>query len=61
MSDDEERESAAQRTPFQRVAEIQPASEVEASGRPSPAVLVGVLIVVGLVVLAVVLYRMAPP
>jgi hypothetical protein len=58
---EEERATAADRTAFKRVADIQPAAEVQSSGRPSIAVLVGVLIVVGVVVLAVVLYRMAPP
>ncbi len=52
---------SAERVRFQRVAEIDDVAQVRASGRPSRAVLVGVLIVVAAVVLAVMLYRMAPP
>jgi hypothetical protein len=58
---EDEQRLAAERTAFRRVAEITGEARVRASGRPSPAVIAGVLIVVGLVVLAVVLYRMAPP
>lgn len=52
---------AAERTAFRRVVDVLPRHEVRASGRPSPAVLIGVLALVAVVVLAVVLYRMAPP
>jgi hypothetical protein len=58
---EDERHLAAQRTAFERVADIDPNVQVRASGRPSVAAVVGALIVVGLIVLAVVLYRMAPP
>jgi hypothetical protein len=58
---EDERTLAAQRTAFERVADVDPQLQVRASARPSLAVVVGVAIVVGLVVLAVVLYRMAPP
>lgn len=58
---EDEHRLAAERTAFQRVADVDPNLQVRASGRPSTAAIVGVLIVVGLVVLAVVLYRMAPP
>jgi hypothetical protein len=59
-AEDEER-LAAERTAFRRVAEILPGAEVRSSGRPSAAALAGVVLVVAVVVLAVVLYRMAPP
>jgi hypothetical protein len=52
---------AADRVSFRRVADIDPGVQVRPSGRPSTAVIVGVLVALGLVVLAVVLYRMAPP
>lgn len=51
---------AAERVRFQRVAEMDDSAQVRVSGGPSRAVLLGVLIVVAAVVLAVVLYRMAP-
>jgi hypothetical protein len=51
----------AERVRFQRVAELDDSAQVRASARPSRAVLVGVLIVAAAVVLAVVLYRTAPP
>jgi hypothetical protein len=57
--DEEQREH--ERVAFRRVADVVPSAGVESSGRPSTAVIAGVLIVVALVVLAVVLYRMAPP
>lgn len=59
-AEDSERVSA-ERVRFQRVAELDDSTQVRASDRPSRAVLIGVLIVVAAVVLAVVLYRMAPP
>ena len=59
-AEDDERVSA-ERVRFQRVAELDDSAQVRASGRPSRAVVVGVLIVVAAVVLAVILYRMAPP
>lgn len=59
-SEDEQR-LAAERVRFQRVAELDDSQRVRASGRPSRAVLIGVLIVVAAVVLAVVAYRLAPP
>jgi hypothetical protein len=59
-AEDEER-LAAERTAFRRVAEVMPDAEVRASGRPSLAAIVGIALVVAVVVLAVVLYRMAPP
>jgi hypothetical protein len=59
-AEDEER-LAAERTAFRRVAEVMPGAEVRASGRPSVAAIVGIALVVAVVVLAVVLYRMAPP
>jgi hypothetical protein len=52
---------AAERTAFRRVAEVMPDVEVRASGRPSRAAILGALLIVGVVVLAVVLYRLAPP
>lgn len=58
---EDEQRIAAERTAFRRVADVLPDNEVRASGRPSPAVLIGTLLVVAVVVLAVVLYRMAPP
>jgi hypothetical protein len=58
---DDDQRVAAERVRFQRVAELDDAAQVRASARPSRAVLVGVLIVVAAVVLAVLLYRMAPP
>jgi hypothetical protein len=58
---EDERRMVAERIAFRRVAELDPGVEVRAAGRPSPAVVVGVLLVAGLIVLAVVLYRMAPP
>lgn len=60
--EDEQRVAAEQdRVRFQRVADMDDSARVRAAGTPSRAVLVGVLIVVAAVVLAVVLYRMAPP
>jgi hypothetical protein len=59
-AEDEER-LTAERTAFRRVAEVVPDAQLRSSGRPSPAVIVGVLVVVAVVVLALVLYRMAPP
>ncbi len=58
---EDERRIDAERTAFRRVAEILPDAEVGASGRPSRAVVLATLLLVGVVVLAVVLYRMAPP
>ncbi|HXA28325.1 MAG TPA: hypothetical protein VN193_06215 [Candidatus Angelobacter sp.] len=58
--EDEER-LQAERTAFRRVAEVVPGVEVHASGRPSRAAVIGVLLVAAVVVLAIVLYRMAPP
>jgi len=58
---EDERRMVAERIAFRRVAELDPGVEVRASGRPSAAVVIGVLLVAGLIVLAVVLYRMAPP
>ena len=58
---EDEQRVAAERVRFQRVAELEDSAQVRISARPSRAVLVGVLIVVTAVVLAVVLYRMAPP
>jgi hypothetical protein len=58
---EDDHQLAAERTAFQRVADVDPGMQVRASSRPSTAAVIGVLIVVGLVVLAVVLYRMAPP
>ncbi|HEV7678273.1 MAG TPA: hypothetical protein VGQ42_06865 [Candidatus Dormibacteraeota bacterium] len=58
---EDERRMVAERVAFRRVAEVDPGIEVRASGRPSPAVVIAVLAVAGLIVLAVVLYRMAPP
>jgi len=46
---------------FRRVAEIVPDAAVATSGRPALVVIVATLVVIGVVVLAVVLYRMAPP
>jgi len=58
---EDEQSIQAERTKFQRVADLDPGIEVRASTRPSVAVIAGVLVVVALVVLAVLLYRMAPP
>jgi len=58
---EDERLLAAERTAFERVADVDPGMQVRASGRPSTAAIVGALVIVALVVLAVVLYRMAPP
>ena len=58
---EDERRIDAERTAFRRVAEILPEAEVGASGRPSRAVVVATLLLAAVVVLAVVLYRMAPP
>ena len=52
---------SAERVRFQRVADIDDTQQVRATGRPSRAVLIGVLIVVAAVALAVLLYRLAPP
>ncbi|HZS12969.1 MAG TPA: hypothetical protein VFC09_00085 [Candidatus Dormibacteraeota bacterium] len=59
-AEDEER-LQAERTAFRRVAEVVRDVEVRSSGRPSRAVVLGVLLVAAVVVLAVVVYRMAPP
>jgi hypothetical protein len=61
VDEDDEALLAAERVHFERVADVADAARVRISGRPSSAVLLGVLIVVAAVVLAVVLYRMAPP
>jgi hypothetical protein len=61
VDDEDDTRLAAERVTFQRVADLDPGVEVRPSGRPSASVIVGVLVLVGLVVLAVVLYRMAPP
>jgi hypothetical protein len=58
---EDEQRIEAERVRFQRVADVDPRVEVRFSARPSPAVVIGVVIALGLVVLAVVLYRMAPP
>jgi hypothetical protein len=61
VDEEDDTRLAAERVAFQRVADIDGRVEVRPSGRPSAAVIIGVLVAVGLVVLAVVLYRMAPP
>jgi hypothetical protein len=61
VDEEDERVLAAERVTFQRVADVDPNVQVRASGRPTRAALVGVLVILGLVVLAVVLYRFAPP
>jgi len=63
VDEEDEQHLAADRarTRFERVADMDDSARVRAAGTPSRAVLVGVLIVVAAVVLAVVLYRMAPP
>jgi len=58
---EDEEQSDHERVAFRRVADVVPSARVTTGGRPSTAVIAGVLIVVALVVLAVVLYRMAPP
>jgi hypothetical protein len=58
---EDEQTLQAERTKFERVADLDPGIEVRASARPSIAVIAGVLVVVALVVVAVLLYRMAPP
>ena len=58
---EDEARVTAERVRFQRVADLDDSVQVRASGRPSRAVVIGVLILVAAVVLAVVLYRMAPP
>ena len=52
---------AAQRTPFRRLVDIDDRQRVRTSGGPSPAVIIGVALVLALVALAVILYRLAPP
>jgi hypothetical protein len=52
---------AAERTAFRRVVDVLPQNEVRASGRPSLAVVIGVVVIVAVVVLAVLVYRTAPP
>jgi hypothetical protein len=61
LDDEDEQRLAAERTAFRRVAEVVPGVEVRPSGRPSAIAIVGVVLVIAVVVLAVVLYRMAPP
>jgi len=63
VDEEDEQGLAAERdrVRFQRVADMDDSAKVRTAGSPSRAVLVGVLIVVTAVVLAVVLYRMAPP
>ena len=61
VDDEDSQRVSAERVRFERVAELDDTAHVRASGRPSRAVVIGVLIVVAAVVLAVVLYRMAPP
>jgi hypothetical protein len=61
IDDEDDVELAAKRVRFQRVADVDDTAQVRTSGRPSRAALIGALIVVAVVVLAVILYRMAPP
>ena len=58
---EDEQSLQAERTKFQRVADLDPGIQVRASARPPMAVIAGVLLVVVLIVVAVLLYRTAPP
>jgi hypothetical protein len=61
LDEEDEQQREHERVAFRRVADVVPSAGVKSDGRPSTAVIAGVLIVLALVVLAVALYRMAPP
>lgn len=61
-ADDLERSAAApQRTEFRRLLEMTPERAVRTGSTPSLAVWIGIALVVAVVILAIVLYRLAPP